>query len=263
MRNARLSYLWLTFLCLALAAAACDATRSSNESQSDEASNTKQTTEAGNSKNGQSNPPENTRTSKETDMALISAARNGDEQAVKQLLEQGADVEARTETGATALIAAAYRNHLEVAEMLIEAGADVNAKDQTQQSAYLISTAEVGDDPRLLKLTLRNGANVQSLDSYNGTGLIRAADRGYVDVVRELLKTDTNVDHVNNLGWTALLEAIILGDCDQRHTEVVRLLVEAGADVNLADGNGVTPLQHAREPGCEEIFDILQNAGAV
>jgi ankyrin repeat protein len=84
----------------------------------------------------------------------------------------------------------------------------VNAKDETVQSAYLIATSEVGDDPRLLDLTLANGADVGSLDSYDGTGLIRAADRGYTEIVARLLETDIDVDHVNRLGWTALLEAI-------------------------------------------------------
>lgn len=79
----------------------------------------------------------------------------------------------------------------------------------------------------------------------------------------ELLQADIAVDHVNNLGWTALLEAIILGDCGPRHTEVVRLLVEAGADVNLADGGGVTPLEHARQRGCTRVAEVLQSAGAV
>ncbi|HEU5489288.1 MAG TPA: ankyrin repeat domain-containing protein, partial [Gaiellaceae bacterium] len=109
------------------------------------------------------------------------------------------------------LIAAAYGNDLDAAGALIQAGADVNAKDETQQSAYLIATSEVGDDPRLLELTLANGADLNAKDSYNGTGLIRAADRGYVRIVRRLLETDIEVDHVNRLGWTALLEAIILG----------------------------------------------------
>jgi ankyrin repeat protein len=77
-----------------------------------------------------------------------------------------------------------------------------------------------------------------------------------------LLKTDIKIDHVNRLDWTALLEAIILGDGGARHTEVVRLLVEAGADVNLADGDGVTPLAHARRKGYSEIITILENAGA-
>ena len=160
------------------------------------------------------------------------------------------------------LIAAAYENDVETASRLIEQGADVNAKDETVQSAYLIATSEVGDDPRLLELTLANGADVRSLDSYNGTGLIRAADRGYTTIVARLLETDIDVDHVNRLGWTALLEAIILGGGDAAHTEVVRLLVEAGADVNLADSQGMTPLAHARASGYEDMAEILRAAGA-
>ena len=192
--------------------------------------------------------------------ALIAAARQGDADAVADLLAQGASVHASDARGVTALIAAAYQNHLEIARLLIEAGADVNVQDDTRQSAYLIPTADGYLD--LLKLTLQAGADVHSLDSYNGTGLIRAADRGHVEIIQELLKTDIDIDHVNRLGWTALLEAIILGDGGPRHTEVVRLLVKAGADVNLADGNGVTPLTHARERGFEEIAAILESAGA-
>ena len=132
-------------------------------------------------------------------------------------------------------------------------------QDETQQSAFLIATSEGYLD--LLKLTLAHGADVYSTDSYNGTGLIRAADRGHVEIVRELLKTDIKVNHVNRLGWTALHEAIILGDGGPRHTEVVRLLVDAGADVNLPDGRG-TPLEHARYGGYDEIIRILEEAGA-
>ncbi len=160
------------------------------------------------------------------------------------------------------LIDAAYANEIENARRLIEAGADVNAKDETTQSAYLIATSEVGDDATLLELTLENGADVKSLDSYNGTGLIRAADRGYVRIVERLLETEIDVDHVNNLGWTALLEAIILGDGDAAHVEVVRRLVDAGVDVNLADGQGVTPLAHAQDRGYAEMVAILGEAGA-
>lgn len=195
-------------------------------------------------------------------MELIEAAERGDTEAVKKLLGEGASVRARDAGGRTALVAAAYGNHPEAAEALIEAGANVNAKDDTKQSAYLISTSEVGDDPRLLELTLENGADVASLDSYDGTGLIRAADRGHVRIVEELLKTETEVDHVNNLGWTALLEAIILGEGDVRHTQVVRLLVEGGADPNHPDGEGVTPLRHAEQRGYSEMAGILREAGA-
>ena len=195
------------------------------------------------------------------DGELIVAARAGDVDRVRWLLERDAAVDASDASGATALVAAAYSNHVDVARSLIEAGADVNVKDERHQSAYLIATSEVGDDPRLLELTLANGADVDAKDSYNGTGLIRAADRGHVRIVERLLDTEVEIDHVNRLGWTALLEAIILSGGDRRHTEVVRLLAEAGAEVNLADGQGVTPLAHAQRQGYDEIAAILQRSG--
>jgi len=160
------------------------------------------------------------------------------------------------------LLAAAYRNDVNAARKLVADGADVNAKDSSEQSAYLIATSEIGDDPRLLELTLDAGADVNAKDSYNGTGLIRAAERGYERIVRRLLRTEIDLDHVNRLGWTALLEAIILGKGGRAHTETVRLLVDAGADVNLPDQDGTTPLAHARRRDAAAIERILRQAGA-
>ncbi len=205
-------------------------------------------------------PPDDSSTGMERAMELIAAAERGDVAAVQGLLGQGASGDARDGSGRTALIAAAYANHLDVAEVLIKAGADVNAQDHTRQSAYLIATSEGYLD--LLRLTLQAGADVRSTDSFNGTGLIRAADRGHVEIIKALLETDIDRDHVNRLGWTALLEAIILGDGGPRHTDVVRLLIESRADVNLADGTGVTPLAHARQHGYSEIVKLLESAGA-
>ncbi len=201
-----------------------------------------------------------TQNNPELDRALIDAAGQGDLDKVKQLLAQGASVKASTDNGVTALIAAAYRNHVPVAQALIAAGADVNVQDNTKQSAYLIPTAD--GYVELLDITLAAGADVHRTDSYNGTGLIRAADRGHVEIIKRLLQTDIKVDHVNRLGWTALLEAIILGNGGPRHTEVVQLLVQAKADVNLADGQGVTPLAHARQRNFDAIAKILLAAGA-
>ncbi len=82
-------------------------------------------------------------------------------------------------------------------------------------------------------VTLDAGADVNAKDSYNGTGLIRAADRGYVEIVRRLLETEIDIDHVNRLGWTALLEAIILGGGDERH---------------IGDGAGAGRRRCGREP---------------
>ena len=196
---------------------------------------------------------------------LILASEKGDIGMVKSLLEKGVYIHTQDKDGKCAVVAAAYGNYVEVAELLIEAGADVNMKDNTLQSAYLIATCEIPvskTQTDLLKLTLKAGADVHRTDSYNGTGLIRAADRGYVEIIKELLKTDIRINHVNKIGWTALLEAIILGSGGKQHTEVVRLLVDAGADVNLPDKDGITPLSHAKTKNYIEIIKILENAGA-
>lgn len=158
------------------------------------------------------------------------------------------------------LLAAAYANEVVAARRLIDAGADVNAKDDTEQSPYLIATSEVGDDARLLELTLDAGADVNARDSYDGTGLIRAAERGHAAIVRRLLRTDIDVDHVNRLGWTALLEAVILGEGGPAHIATVRLLVDGGADVSIPDESGTTALEHARRRGFAEIERILRKA---
>jgi len=191
------------------------------------------------------------------DAVLISRARVGDLAGVRAALAAGADTGATDSTGGTALVAAAYGNHVEVAQVLVDAGSDVNHQDRSRQGAYLIATSEVGDDPRLLDLTLANGADLRSLDSFDGTGLIRAADRGFAVIVQRLIDAGVDVDHVNRLGWTALLEAVILGDGDAAHVEVVRLLLAAGADRFIPDRDGVTALQHAQRRGYRGMVALL------
>ena len=158
------------------------------------------------------------------------------------------------------LLAAAYGNDVGAARELIEAGADVNVKDASEQNAYLIATSEVGDDPRLLELTLAAGADVDAKDSFNGTGLIRAAERGHSAIVERLLEAGIEVDHVNRLGWTALLEAVVLGDGGRAHVRTVRLLVDAGADAGVRDENGMTALEHAQQRGHAALARILGEA---
>ncbi len=198
------------------------------------------------------------------DLPLIEAAARGDVVAVQRLLARGASVRATNEQGRTPLVAAAYGNHVEAARVLVRAGADPDEKDATVQSAYLIATSEVGDDPRLLEVLLAAGADVDSRDSFNGTGLIRAAERGFPRIVRVLLQQGIEVDHVNRLGWTALHEAIILGDGSQPYVRVVRSLVAAGADVDLPSvADGVRPLSHARSRGQQQVAGVLTRAGAL
>ena len=105
----------------------------------------------------------------------------------------------------------------------------------------------MNNDVGMIKLGLEYGADPSNITSpYDGTALIAAAHLGHVETVQALIEAGATLDHVNNLNWTALIEAIVLGDGGERHTAVVKALVEAGADVNLADGNGKTPLELAK-----------------
>ena len=190
---------------------------------------------------------------------LIAAAEKGDLDQVRRLIAAKADVQARDGRGRTALLAATHGNHVEVAHALIAAGADVNAKDGIQDSPYLYAGA--AGHLEILKLTLAHGADLKSTNRYGGTALIPACERGHVETVRTLIEAGVNVDHVNSLGWTGLLEAIILSDGGPRHVQIVRLLLEAKADPNLADKDGVTPLSHATQRGYREIERLLRDAG--
>ena len=159
-----------------------------------------------------------------------------------------------------ALIEATQRNRSEAARLLIAAGSDVNAKDNIQDSPFLYAGAEGRDD--ILKMTLAAGADLKSTNRYGGTALIPAAHHGHVETVRELLKTAIDVNHLNRLGWTALLEVVILGDGSPTYVEITRLLLAHGANINLPDNQGVSPLGHARRRGQREIASILEAAGA-
>jgi ankyrin repeat protein len=193
---------------------------------------------------------------------LHAAAAAGDVAAIKKLIASGqAELEARDGHGRTPLMVAAHGRHHDAARVLIAAGADLDALDRERYDVLTLSG--VLDDVEMVKLALASGANPgQTTSPYDGTALIASAHLGHVEVVRALIDAKAPLDHVNNLGWTALIEAIVLGDGGARHTEIVRLLIEAGADVQLADSRGVSPLSLARGRGYGDIAALLERAGA-
>jgi uncharacterized protein len=193
---------------------------------------------------------------------LLAAVERGDAAQAQELIAAGADLEVVDASGRTPLLIAVASDHIAVARRLVEAGADINAQAANRDSPWLLAGA-LGRTEMLAAMLATGRVDYARRNRFGGNALIPACERGHVETVRLLLERSAiDVDHVNDLGWTALLEAVMLGDGGPRHIEIVRLLIAHNANVNLADRDGVTPLRHARRRGYREIGRMLQAAGA-
>jgi len=192
---------------------------------------------------------------------LHAAAQRGDVAGVKALLAAGADANARDAFGRTPLHLATFARQREVIEALARGGANLGLLEDDRYDAVTI--ASVADDEETLRRLLALGASARLTTSrYDGTALIAAAHLGHDGVVRQLIAAGAPLDHVNNLHWTALIEAVVLGDGGARHQAVVKALLAAGANTQLADREGHTPLALARERGYGALVKQLEAAGA-
>lgn len=198
-------------------------------------------------------------TTNELHLRLLDAARRGDPDAVRAALADGAPVEARDEELRSPLLLAALGDHVDAARVLVDAGADADAQDRRQDSAWLVTG--VTGSVAMMRVLLPAGPDLTLRNRFGGVALIPASERGHVEYVRALLReTAIDVDHVNDLGWTALLEAVILGDGGRAHAEIVELLLAAGATPTFPDADGVTPLAHAERRGFTGIAALLRAA---
>jgi ankyrin repeat protein len=192
----------------------------------------------------------------------MAAAAQGDAKELQDLIAKGESPNIRDKHGRTPLHVAAFAGHHEIMRLLANAGVDPNTLENDR---YDIATiAAVANDIPTLKLSLALGGSAKNITSrYDGTALIAAAHLGHFEVVRMLINAAAPLDHVNNLGWTALIESIVLGDGGERHLKTLKALVDAGADVNIADQLGQTPLSLARSRGYAKMVTILEAAGGI
>lgn len=195
----------------------------------------------------------------DTAVRLRAAAERGDAKAIAELIKSGAPVNAADGAGQTALLLAVAGGHTAAAKALIDAGADINAQARNQDTPWLLAGAR--GRAEILSLMLPRGPDYKIRNRFGGNALIPACERAHLEAVKVLLTSKIDVNHVNNLGWTCLLEIVILGDGGVRHVEVTKLVLAAGANPNIADKDGVSPLAHARKRGQAEIARLIEAAG--
>ncbi len=192
---------------------------------------------------------------------LHAAAHKGDLAQIEKLVAAKADLNAREAHGRTPIHVAAFARQREAIRALAKAGANLNLLENDRYDG--ITIASVADDEETLRTLISLGASAKLTTSrYDGTALIAAAHLGHDGVVKQLIAAGAPLDHVNNLHWTAVIESIVLGNGGPRHQETLRALIAAGANLQLTDRQGNTPLQLARSRGYKEMVQMLEKASA-
>lgn len=187
---------------------------------------------------------------------LFNAAHQGDAGDIKKAISDGASLLEQDPKGRLATHIAGFASNEDALRALADAGADMNALEH--QRYDVVTIASVANDPEMVQEAIALGNRADLITSiYDGTALIAAAHLGHYEVVDILIKAGAPLDHVNNLGWTALMEAVVLGDGGPDHVQTASLLVEAGADRSIPDRDGVTPLEHARRRGFSKMVTLL------
>ncbi len=191
--------------------------------------------------------------------ALIEAVIEGNLDSVRRLITQKAPLDEQDDLGRTALLHAVEANEVEIAKALIAAGASINIQAENLDTPWLLAGASGRTE--IIHAMIPAGPDLSIRNRYGGNALIPACERAHVETIELLLNTAIDVNHVNNLGWTCLLEIVILGDGGAAHQEAARLVLAAGADPDLADKDNATPLAHAKARGQIEIARLIEAAG--
>src|SRR5215510_5850650 len=190
--------------------------------------------------------------------AMLEAAARGDVETLKRLIAAGVSLETVNTVGETPRLLAVKNNHLSAAVLLIDVGGNINAQAANKDSPWLLAGALGRTE--MLRYMIPKRPDFSLRNRFGGNALIPACERAHVETVKLLLTTNIDVNHVNNLGWTCLLEIVILGDGGPRHVEVAKMVLAAGADPNIADKDGISPLAHARRKGQTAIARLIEAA---
>ncbi len=181
---------------------------------------------------------------------MSGAISCGDIHEIRSLLRKGENPNARDHQGCTVLHYMASRSDSYLVGWLLEAGADPNARDNDTETVLMWAAAE--GRANIVRMLIKAGADVNAITNLDGTALRWAVKSGDNETVRILLDAGANVN-----APIVLIQAVYLG-----YTQIVRWLLELGADVNDTDSEGETALMIVQEKGYNEFAQILKEFGA-
>ena len=195
------------------------------------------------------------RATEAADSRLVEAAKNQDQKAIRALLSQKVDVNAKSSDGSTALLWTAHWNDLETASVLLGAGADANAANDFQMTP--LSQACTNANSAFVRLLLKSGAHPNTPIATGETPLMTCAKTGSADAVRMLIEYGAAVNATEpSENQTALMWAAA-----ERHPDVVKALIEAHADLTAHTKQGFTAIHFAAREGDVESIQELLAAG--
>ncbi|KAJ5914570.1 hypothetical protein N7504_003453 [Penicillium tannophilum] len=221
--------------------------------------------------------------------ALVAACGRGELGIAQSLLNNGADLTIMDDDGATPLAVSCLNGHYEVAKLLLVNGADIKIPENCL--AIPICCAAIGGHLRITELLLDHGADIEAQHINKRTPLHMAVDEGHIELVKLLLNKGADIKTPDTVGrvpfytaarngsikiveilhdygpdinvstqtqnWTPLNVAAHLG-----HAEVIKFLIEKGADISKPNSTGWTPVYSAAEGGHLEVVKILVGNGA-
>ena len=190
---------------------------------------------------------------------LLQAVEANNLEKVQDILKDSSyPINETNEHDETPLLMATHKNYIEIAKALIDAGADVNQQDRLQDSPYLYAGAQ-GKTEILAYILEKATPDHQVYNRYGGNALIPAAEKGHLANVKLLLADGkADIDHQNNFGYTALIEAVALTDGSQLYQQIVQELLAYNANKELRDNNGMTALDYAKEKGYTKMVELLE-----
>ena len=190
-----------------------------------------------------------------SDSPLVEAARKQDQGAIRALLNQKTDVNARASDGSTALLWLAHWNNFDTADLLLRAGADANLANDFRMTP--LSEACTNASAALVRLLLKSGANPNTAIATGETPLMTCAKTGNADAVRMLIEYGAAV----NVKEPSQNQTALMWAAAERHPDMVKALIESHADLQAHTKQGFTPLHFAARVGDLESVKLLLAAG--